>query len=104
MLYCVILNLFLKQFIVEIKNRENVLDHLKDYIKGRFNQPRIAFIGLQPAMIAALKHNFKIRVVDLDADNIGKIKAGVLIESVSKTKEILSWGDIIFGYRYYCCK
>ncbi|MBA7536893.1 hypothetical protein ES705_29158 [subsurface metagenome] len=72
-------------------------DHLKDYIKERFNQSRIAFIGLQPAMIAALTHNFEIRVVDLDVDNIGKRKAGVLIESVSKTKEILSWGDIVLA-------
>ncbi len=72
-------------------------DHLKDYIKERFNQPRIAFIGLQPAMIAALRHNFEIRVVDLDVDNIGKRKAGVLIENVSKTEEILSWGDIVLA-------
>jgi len=72
-------------------------DHLKDYIKGHFDQPRIAFIGLQPAMVAALRRNFEIRVVDLDVNNIGKRKAGVLIESVSKTKEILSWGDIVLA-------
>jgi len=78
-------------------------DHLKDYIQERFNQPRIAFIGLQPAMIAALKHNFEIRVVDLDVDNIGKRKAGVLIESISKTKNFIL-GGYSFGYRYYCCK
>ncbi|MEA1940523.1 MAG: DUF364 domain-containing protein [Candidatus Caldatribacteriota bacterium] len=72
-------------------------NHLKDYIQERFGRPRIAFIGLQPAMVAALNHNFEIRVVDLDRDNIGKRKAGVLIESVSGTKEILSWGDIVLA-------
>jgi len=71
--------------------------HLVDYIKERFGNPRIAFIGMQPAMIAALTAQFKIRVVDLDVDNIGKRKAEVLIESVSKTKEILSWGDIVLA-------
>lgn len=71
--------------------------HLVDYIKERFGDPRIAFIGMQPAMIEALAAYFKIRVTDLDKDNIGKRKGGVLIESVLKTKEILSWADIILA-------
>jgi len=71
--------------------------HLLDYIKERFGNPRIAFIGMQPAMIETLAAYFKIRVTDLDKDNIGKRKGGVLIESVSKTKEILSWADIILA-------
>lgn len=71
--------------------------HLVDYIKERFDNPRIAFIGMQPAMIEALTAYFKIRVTDLDKDNIGKRKGGVLIESVSKTKEILSWADIVLA-------
>lgn len=71
--------------------------HLVDYIKERFDNPRIAFIGMQPAMIEALAAYFKIRVTDLDKDNIGKRKGGVLIESVSKTKEILSWADIVLA-------
>jgi len=71
--------------------------HLVDYIKERFGNPRIAFIGMQPAMIEALAAYFKIRVTDLDKDNIGKRKGGVLIEGVSKTKEILSWADIILA-------
>lgn len=71
--------------------------HLVDYIKERFGDPRIAFIGMQPAMIEALAAYFKIRVTDLDKDNIGKRKSGVLIESVSKTKEILSWADIVLA-------
>lgn len=71
--------------------------HLVDYIKERFGNPRIAFIGMQPEMIEALAAYFKIRVTDLDKDNIGKRKGGVLIESVLKTKEILSWADIILA-------
>lgn len=71
--------------------------HLTNYIRKHFSKPRIAFIGFQPAMITTLSLDFEIRAVDLDQDNIGKIKAGVLIESISKTKEILSWADIIFA-------
>jgi uncharacterized protein (DUF4213/DUF364 family) len=71
--------------------------HLTNYIRKHFSKPRIAFIGFQPAMITTLSLDFEIRAVDLDQDNIGKRKAGVLIESISKTKEILSWADIIFA-------
>jgi hypothetical protein len=71
--------------------------HLTNYIQKHFSKPRIAFIGFQPAMITTLSLDFEIRAVDLDQDNIGKRKTGVLIESISKTKEILSWADIILA-------
>ncbi len=71
--------------------------HLADYIKERFGQPRIAFVGMQPAMVEALSTHFKIRVADLDPDNIGRKKCGVIIEDVSLTKEILSWADIVLA-------
>lgn len=71
--------------------------HLTPYILKHFSKPRIAFIGFQPAMITTLSLDFEIRASDLDQDNIGKRKAGVFIESISKTKEILSWADIIFA-------
>lgn len=71
--------------------------HLVDYIKERFGNPRIAFIGMQPAMVEALAAHFEIRVVDLDPDNIGRKKCGVLIEDAAHTKEILSWADMILA-------
>ncbi|MBU4349593.1 hypothetical protein KJ830_05920 [bacterium] len=71
--------------------------HLIVYVKERFGNPRIAFIGMQPAMVQALSANFKIRVADLDQDNIGREKCGVIIEDVSHTKEILSWADVILA-------
>jgi len=69
--------------------------HLVDYIKERFSNPRIAFIGMQPAMVDALATQFEIRVVDLDPDNLGQKKSGVTIEDVAHTEEILSWADLI---------
>jgi len=71
--------------------------YLVNYIKGQFGNPRIAFIGMQPAMVEALADHFKIRVTDLDPDNIGQKKSGVLIEDASHTREILSWADLIFA-------
>jgi len=71
--------------------------HLVDYIKERFGQPRIAFIGIQPAIVEALAAQFEIRVVDLDPDNVGQKRCGVIIEDVAYTKEILSWADLILA-------
>ena len=71
--------------------------HLVDYVKERFGNPRIAFIGLQPAMMEALSAYFKIRVTDLDPNNVGQQKWGVLIEDAAHTKEILSWADVILA-------
>jgi len=69
--------------------------HLVNYVKERFGNPRIAFIGMQPAMVEALAAQFEIRAVDLDPDNLGQKRCGVLIEDVSHTEEILSWADLI---------
>lgn len=71
--------------------------HLVKVIRERFGNPRIAFVGLQPGMVEALHKEFEIRVTDLDPDNVGKIKAGVLIEDVSHTEEIIEWGDIVLA-------
>lgn len=71
--------------------------HLVNYIKERFGNPRIAFIGMQPAMVEALAAHFKIKVTDLDPNNVGQQKCGVLIEDVAHTKEILSWADLIIA-------
>jgi len=71
--------------------------HLVDVVRERFGNPRIAFIGLQPGMVEALSKEFNMRVVDLDPDNVGKIKAGVLIEDVGHTEEIIQWGDIVLA-------
>ncbi|HER24696.1 MAG TPA: hypothetical protein ENO17_06580 [Candidatus Atribacteria bacterium] len=71
--------------------------HLADYIKERFGNPRIAFIGMQPAMVEALAAQFEIRVVDLDPDNLGQRRCGVLIEDPAHTQEILSWAEVILA-------
>lgn len=70
---------------------------LVDYVRERFGNPRIAFIGLQPGMVASLSEYFTLRVTDLDPENVNKTRSGVLIEDVSHTPEILEWGDIVLA-------
>jgi len=91
------LNLISKTVHCRDKKPGECAAHLVDYIKERFGNPRIAFIGMQPAMVEALTAQFEIRVVDLDPDNVGQKRCGALIEDVTHTKEILSWADVILA-------
>jgi hypothetical protein len=70
---------------------------LVETVKERFGNPRIAFVGFQPAMIEQLSGSFRIRVLDLAEDNIGKKKFNLVIEGPEATEEVLAWGDIILA-------
>lgn len=70
---------------------------LLKYIEGTFGKPKIAFIGFQPAMISKLSQSLHIKVVDLDKDNIGKVKFDVSILGPEKTEDEVSWGDVIIA-------
>ena len=71
-------------------------------MRERFGTPRIAFIGYQPAMIERLSETFSLRVVDLDKDNIGASRFGLVIEGPEKTEDVLSWGDVILATGSTC--
>lgn len=71
--------------------------HFKNYIQERFGQTKIAFIGLQPAIVESLATFFKIRVVDLDEENVDLIRNGILIEDAAQTQQIISWADLIIA-------
>jgi len=75
---------------------------LVPYVKERFGNPRIAFVGFQPGMIERLSEVFQMRVLDLDEDNIGKKKFGIVIEGPEATEDVLSWGDIILATGSTC--
>ena len=79
------------------KEPEICAQHLSDTISSRFGHPKIAFIGFQPAMIAHLSELFKLRVIDLDEDNIGKYKFNIFIEGPDDTEDVLLWSDVILA-------
>ena len=70
---------------------------LVKYIAENYGHPRIAFIGFQPRMVEALSGNFELRVTDMDRDNIGKEKFGVMIHDPEKTGENLKWCDMVLA-------
>ncbi len=84
---------------VHCKNEEpeKCAENLVPYVREIANQPRIAFIGFQPAMIENLARYFELRVADLDPANVGKEKYGVLIEPVENTKDIIAWSELILA-------
>ena len=75
---------------------------LVGYVKERFGNPRIAFVGFQPGMIERLSEVFEMRVLDLDEDNIGKKKFGIMIEGPGATDDVLAWGDVIIATGSTC--
>jgi hypothetical protein len=69
------------------------LDLVK-HIQENFGNPRIAMIGFQPRMAQALAKTFALRVMDMDQDNIGQTKSGVLIEGPEQTQKSIAWCDL----------
>ncbi|CVK17985.1 Rossmann-like domain-containing protein [Sporomusa sphaeroides] len=85
---------------VHCKDSEPALcaQKLPSYIQLRYGQPKIAFIGLQPGLIQALKSaGFDMRVTDLNPDNIGQIRCGVQIEDAARNVEHVRWADIVLA-------
>lgn len=67
------------------------------YVKGFYQNPKIALIGYQPAMADSLSKAFPLRIVDMDEDNIGKERAGVIVDTPAATPEVISWCDVILS-------
>lgn len=64
-------------------------------VREEYGNPRIAFFGLQPAMVEALQPHFEMRVFDLDPDNTGREKCGVKIESGAlDPRAVERWADL----------
>ena len=72
-------------------------EKLVTYMKDHYGAPRIALIGYQPAMAASLSRAFALRIVDLDEDNIGKERAGVIVDGPAATQEVIEWSDVILS-------
>jgi len=68
---------------------------LPQYIFERYGQSKIAFVGYQPAMIEELAKHFEMKVSDLDPNNIGQKKFGVLVGGPDQTAAYIDWADIV---------
>jgi len=67
---------------------------LVKHIEKTYGNPKLAIVGFQPRMVEALSKRFDLRVTDMDKDNIGREKFGVVIQSPEKTQENLNWCEV----------
>ena len=70
---------------------------LVPYLKDRYAGVRIAQVGFQPRMVENLAGSHPLRVLDMDADNIGNRKFGITIESADNTEDAINWADLILA-------
>ncbi len=66
------------------------------FLKDKYGDVNIGMVGLQPAMLDKINQSFNTRVLDLDEDNIGKNKYGVIVEHGRKNlNDVIDWADIL---------
>ena len=70
--------------------------HMAQWVADAYGAPRIALVGFQPALIAALSQRFPLKVLDLNPDNIGKEKDGCpVLDGASGRQEAVDWADLV---------
>ena len=68
---------------------------LADHIRNRYGDVKIGIIGFQPRMVETLAAGFPVRVLDMDTDNIGEDKFGVVVESPAAAPAAAEWADLM---------
>jgi len=68
---------------------------IASFIKDRVGLGKITQIGFQPAIAEALARAFPFRLLDLDPDNIGRKKFGIVVEGPEATGNAVAWADLL---------
>ena len=68
---------------------------LAEHIRSKFGNPKIALVGFQPRMAESLAKNFRLKITDMDEQNIGEKKFGVEIQDPRKAQENINWCDLL---------
>ena len=61
------------------------------------DRKRICLVGFQPRFLETLAARYDVRAVDMDPDNIGAEKFGVVVESPRMTDDAVDWCDLVFA-------
>ena len=69
---------------------------LLGYLKERYGNVKIVQVGFQPRMVEFLAPQFSLCVLDMDRDNIGSEKFGVMIEGPQAADDAVAWADLLF--------
>jgi uncharacterized protein (DUF4213/DUF364 family) len=69
---------------------------MKDVLHARYDNPKVLLVGYQPALLDVLSKMFKLRVLDLDPENIGQERYGVRVEDGAEDfEDATGWADLI---------
>ena len=83
---------------VHCKNRgpELCAGHRVEWVKRQYGQPKIAQVGFQPALLEALSGEFEVQVLDLNPENIGKVKHGCPVcDGALQRGAVVDWADLV---------
>ena len=66
---------------------------LLEFLEG-YRGARIALVGFQPVYARRCSEQCELRILDMDPENIGKEKFGVVVlDGGAKAEEVLRWCD-----------
>lgn len=67
------------------------------YIQTNYGISKIALIGYQPALLEHLSKEFNVRVLDLNPENVGISKFGIVVEDGLKDFEdvVQDWAELV---------
>ncbi|MEA1895764.1 MAG: DUF364 domain-containing protein [Euryarchaeota archaeon] len=69
---------------------------LLEFLKG-YRGARIALVGFQPVHARRCSERGELKILDLDVENVGREKFGVVVLDGGKdTEEVLRWCDLAF--------
>jgi hypothetical protein len=71
----------------------------REFIEKTLPQVKnIAFIGYQPAILDILCGRYRLKILDLDKDNIGQNKFGsVVLDGQKDISGVLAWADLVLA-------
>jgi hypothetical protein len=68
---------------------------LREHLRDLYWDARVVQIGYQPKFVAALAGTRRLRVLDLDRDNVGRTLHGVCIEGPENRDGAVAWADVL---------
>jgi hypothetical protein len=73
-------------------------DHFPDFVKDQsLKTNNVLLVGLQPRLLEVLTLLKNVRVCDLNPDNIGKSKCGIVIDGPERFSDNAKWAGAIFA-------
>jgi hypothetical protein len=82
---------------IHCKDKDPALcaQELVGYLRENYGAVRIGQVGFQPRMVEAVGASFPLRVLDLDPDNVGEKKYGILVEGSDSQDDVIDWADLL---------